>query len=125
MKGGVVSVLVIDGVKIVLNGAYEKELRGEILDKCMFLLTLIKGTIPMNREIGLDPDIISQPFIYAVNRPFSASYLVAANDKRANCPLFTIKRNIMNHFPGLYTMTGNKFHLERNGLILRPLKFPL
>ena len=53
--------LVIDGVKIVLNGAYEKELRNEILDKCMFLLTLIKGTIPMNREIGLDPDIISKP----------------------------------------------------------------
>lgn len=53
--------LVIDGVEIVLNSACEKELRNEVLEKCMFLLTLIKGTIPMNREIGLDPDIISKP----------------------------------------------------------------
>ena len=60
--------LVIDGVKIVLNGAYEKELRGEILDKCMFLLTLIKGTIPMNREIGLESEIVDLPMYEAQNR---------------------------------------------------------
>lgn len=52
--------LTIDGVQIVLNGAYETELRKEIINKCMFLLTIIKGTIPMNREIGLEPDIISK-----------------------------------------------------------------
>ena len=60
--------LVIDGVKIVLNGAYEKELRNEILDKCMFLLTLIKGTIPMNREIGLESEIVDLPMYEAQNR---------------------------------------------------------
>ncbi len=53
--------LVIDGIQIVLNGVYEIALRNEILDKCKFLLTMIKGTVPMNRNIGLDPDIISQP----------------------------------------------------------------
>ncbi len=53
--------LVIDGVQIVLNGAYERGLREEIIDKCMFLLTLIRGTVPFNREIGMDPDIVSQP----------------------------------------------------------------
>lgn len=53
--------LVIDGVQIVMNGAYETALRADVLEKCMFLLTLIKGTIPMNRDIGMDPDIISQP----------------------------------------------------------------
>ena len=46
--------LSIDGVQIVLNGVYEIALRNEILDKCMFLSTLV-------RNIGLDPDIISQP----------------------------------------------------------------
>lgn len=53
--------LIIDGVQIVLNGVYEIALRNEILDKCMFLSTLVRGTIPMNRNMGLDPDIISQP----------------------------------------------------------------
>lgn len=53
--------LVIDGVQIEINGVYERELRNDILDKCEFLLTLIKGTIPMNRDIGIDPGIISQP----------------------------------------------------------------
>lgn len=76
--------LVIDGVKIVLNGACEKELRNEILDKCMFLLTLIKGTIPMNREIGLDPDIISQlAYIAQQKYTISAMELIDEFEPRA------------------------------------------
>lgn len=51
--------LVVDGAQIVLNDVYEIALRKEIIEKCMFLLNLIKGTIPMNRNIGLDPDITS------------------------------------------------------------------
>lgn len=57
--------LVIDGVQIVINGVYERELRNDILEKCEFLLTLIKGTIPMNRDIGIDPSIVSQPLYIA------------------------------------------------------------
>ena len=57
--------LVIDGVQIVINGVYERELRTAILEKCEFLLTLIKGTIPMNRDIGIDPGIVSQPLYIA------------------------------------------------------------
>ncbi|MEZ3428707.1 MAG: hypothetical protein K1W36_00135 [Lachnospiraceae bacterium] len=57
--------LVIDGVQIVINGVYERELRNDILEKCEFLLTLIKGTIPMNRDIGIDPGIVSQPLYIA------------------------------------------------------------
>lgn len=57
--------LVIDGVQIVINGVYERELRNDISEKCEFLLTLIKGTIPMNRDIGIDPGIVSQPLYIA------------------------------------------------------------
>lgn len=57
--------LVIDGVQIVINGVYERELRNDILEKCEFLLTLIKGTIPMNRDIGIDPGTVSQPLYIA------------------------------------------------------------
>ena len=57
--------LVIDGVQIVINGVSERELRNDILEKCEFLLTLIKGTIPMNRDIGIDPGIVSQPLYIA------------------------------------------------------------
>lgn len=57
--------IVIDGVQIVINGVYERELRNDILEKCEFLLTLIKGTIPMNRDIGIDPGIVSQPLYIA------------------------------------------------------------
>lgn len=60
--------LVIDGVQIIINSLYEKELRKEIFDKIMFLLTLIKGTIPMNREIGLDADILDLPMYEAQNK---------------------------------------------------------
>ena len=59
--------IVIDGVQIILNGLHEKKLRQEILDKVTFLLSCVKGTIPMNREIGLDPDIISAPAFQAQN----------------------------------------------------------
>lgn len=53
--------MIIDGVQIEINGVYERELRNDILEKCEFLLTLTKGAIPMNRDIGIDPGIISQP----------------------------------------------------------------
>ena len=48
--------IVIDGVQIIINSVYEKKLREDIFNKIKFLLTLIKGTIPMNREIGIIPD---------------------------------------------------------------------
>ena len=60
--------LVIDGVQIIINSVYEKELRKEIFEKIMFILTLTKGTIPMNREIGLDADILDLPMHEAQNR---------------------------------------------------------
>lgn len=60
--------LIIDGVQIIINSVYEKELRKDIYEKIMFLLTLIKGTIPMNREIGLDADILDLPMYEAQNR---------------------------------------------------------
>lgn len=65
--------LVIDGVRIIINSAYEKELRKDIFEKIMFILTLTKGTIPMNREIGLDSDIQDLPMYEAQNK-----YVVSA-----------------------------------------------
>ena len=59
--------LLIDGVQIVINSVYERSLREDIIEKVSFLLTCVKGTIPMNREIGLDPDIISAPAYIAQN----------------------------------------------------------
>lgn len=40
--------LIIDDVQIIINSVYERELREEILEKALFLLTCIKGTIPNN-----------------------------------------------------------------------------
>lgn len=60
--------LVIGGVQIIINSVYEKELRKDIYEKIMFILTLIKGTVPMNREIGLDADILDLPVYEAQNR---------------------------------------------------------
>ena len=60
--------LVIDGVRIIINSVYEKELRKEIFEKITFILTLIKGTIPMNREIGLDADILDLHMYEAHNK---------------------------------------------------------
>ena len=64
--------LIVDGAQIVLNGDYEMSLRNEIIKKCMFLLSLVKGTIPMNRDIGLDPDIISSP-LYIAQQKYTIS----------------------------------------------------
>ena len=60
--------IVIDGVQIIINSAHEKKLREEIFNKIKFLLTLIKGTIPMNREIGLESEIVDLPMYEAQNR---------------------------------------------------------
>lgn len=60
--------IVIDGVQIIINSVYEKKLREDIFNKIMFLLTLIKGTIPMNREIGLESEIVDLPMYEAQNR---------------------------------------------------------
>ena len=77
--------LLIDGVQIIINSVYERELREEILDKVTFLLTCIKGTIPMNREIGLDPDIISSPAYVAQNLyTISAIELIDEFEPRAS-----------------------------------------
>ncbi len=75
---------VIDGVQIVLNGVYEIALRNEIIEKCMFLLTLIKGTIPMNRNVGLDPDVVSKPpYIAQQKYTISAIELIEEYEPRA------------------------------------------
>lgn len=77
--------LLIDGVQIIINSVYERELREEILDKVTFLLTCIKGTIPMNREIGLDPDIVSSPAYVAQNLyTISAIELIDEFEPRAS-----------------------------------------
>lgn len=60
--------IIIDGVQIIINSLYEKKLREEIFNKIKFLLTLVKGTIPMNREIGLESDIVDLPMYEAQNR---------------------------------------------------------
>lgn len=59
--------IVIDGVQIVMNSAVELALREEIMGKATFLLSVLKGTIPMNPEIGIDPDVISSPAFLAQN----------------------------------------------------------
>lgn len=64
--------LVIDGVQIVINGVYERELRNDILNKCEFLLSVFRGTVPMNRDIGIDPDIVSQP-LYTAQQMYTMS----------------------------------------------------
>lgn len=77
--------LVIDGVQIIINNVYERELREEILNKATFLLSCIKGTIPMNREIGMDPDIMSSPAYIARNLyTISAIELIDKFEPRAS-----------------------------------------
>lgn len=77
--------LLIDGVQIVINSAYERSLREDIIEKVSFLLTCVKGTIPMNREIGLDPDIISAPAYIAQNLyTISAIELIEEFETRAS-----------------------------------------
>ena len=67
--------IVIDGVQIIINSVYEKKLREDIFNKIMFLLTLIKGTIPMNREIGLESEIVDLPMYEAQNRYTCLNFL--------------------------------------------------
>ena len=73
--------LIIDDVQIIINSVYERELREEILEKALFLLTCIKGTIPNNR----DPDIISSPAYIAQNLyTISAIELIEEFEPRAS-----------------------------------------
>lgn len=60
--------ILIDNVKIEINSAYELELRQKLIEKAMFLLSCYKGTIPMNRDIGIDPEVISAPDYIARNK---------------------------------------------------------
>lgn len=53
--------LAADEAQIILDGAHGASLQEEIAEKCMFLLGLVKGTIPMNRDLGMDSDITSEP----------------------------------------------------------------
>lgn len=77
--------LLIDGVQIVINSVYERSLREDIIEKVSFLLTCVKGTIPMNRGIGLDPDIISAPAYIAQNLyTISAIELIEEFETRAS-----------------------------------------
>ena len=48
----------IEGIEIELNSVYEQGLREEIMSRVSFLFTLLRGTIPMNRAIGLPPTLI-------------------------------------------------------------------
>ena len=57
----------IDGVQIVMNSEVELSLRQEIMEKVTFILSVLKGTGPMNREIGIDPDVVSAPTYQAQN----------------------------------------------------------
>lgn len=57
----------IEGVQIVMNSEVELSLRQEIMEKVSFILSVLKGTIPMNREVGIDPDVISAPAYQAQN----------------------------------------------------------
>ena len=41
--------IIIDGVQIVINSDVEIALRTEIMEKIAFILSFLKGTIPMNR----------------------------------------------------------------------------
>lgn len=59
--------IVIDGVQIVMNSDAELSIRKEIMEKVTFLLSFLKGTIPMNREIGINPDVVSAPMFQAQN----------------------------------------------------------
>ena len=76
--------LVIDGVQIILNGSHERRVRQEIVEKIRFLLTCTKGTIPMNREIGIDSDILDLPLYMAQNKfTVSAMELIETFEPRA------------------------------------------
>ena len=57
----------IDGVQIVMNSEVELSLLQEIMEKVTFILSVLKGTVPMNREIGIDPDVVSAPTYQAQN----------------------------------------------------------
>lgn len=59
--------IVIDGVQIIINSEVELSIREEIMEKVTFLLSVLKGTIPMNREIGINPDVVSAPMFQAQN----------------------------------------------------------
>lgn len=52
---------VVGDAQIAMDGDFESSLRDEIMERCMFLLSLVGGTIPMNRDLGMDPDITSCP----------------------------------------------------------------
>ena len=65
--------LIIDGVQVVIKSLYEERLRNEIIEKIMFILTIFKGTVPMNREIGLETDILDLPMCEAQSK-----YIVSA-----------------------------------------------
>lgn len=76
--------LVIDGVQIIINGAHERRIRQEVMEKIRFLLTCTKGTIPMNREIGIDSDILDLPLYMAQNKfTVSAMELIETFEPRA------------------------------------------
>lgn len=92
----------IDGVKVVMNSEYEIALRQEILEKVLFLLSCVKGTIPYNREIGLDPDIISVPPYIAQNLyTVSAIDLIEQFEPRASVEeiIFEIAADSGNFYP--------------------------
>jgi hypothetical protein len=59
--------ILVDDVQIEINSVYDLKLREEILDKVSFLLSCVKGTILMNRDVGIDPDVISAPAWQAQN----------------------------------------------------------
>lgn len=60
--------IAVNDARIILNGDCEISLRDEIIERCMFLLSLVKGTIPMNRDLGMDSDITSEPPYIAQQR---------------------------------------------------------
>ena len=74
----------IDGVQIVMNSEVELSLRQEIMEKVSFILSVLKGTIPMNREVGIDPDVISAPAYQAQNLYTIQRSKLSKNSKTAS-----------------------------------------
>lgn len=48
----------IEGIEIEINSVYERGLREELTSRISFLFSILQGTIPMNRAIGLPERLI-------------------------------------------------------------------
>lgn len=70
----------IEGIEIEFNSEYERGLREEITSRISFLFSLLAGTIPMNRAIGLPERLID-----LMNYESRAEFTVAAIELIDTC----------------------------------------